>query len=234
NMADCHDAVYKIMSYITFYDSLFYASQTCKLWRSVANEILPKFINSNYDIDACFKITKIRFLLTKDTSEFELKDNYPLFVKMCHAFIGRYPKFRVLIFDRRWKDCVSLAIKPVREDDSYIVYESEELPPAWRLRTLKWKIACPLFSPNKPETQYVGANENTQIVPDDLCYQWFKRGNEYKQDDEEVVIGSAGGWNSFKCCCAIKLLPDTNEIKVIDDSDSFLVPEPTFEGYAFK
>lgn len=202
-MADCYDVVLPIMKFISNFNTLFAASQVCRLWRDVANEVIPKL---PFDDDIYFKITKIRFLLEKDNSEFAFRENYPLFAKMCHKFSGKYPNFKVSIFDRWWKNSVTLPLVPVSEDDKYIIYESNDVPPTWKLKTLKWKVFCPVFTSNK-SVDYVPVKENTQIVPDDLCWQWFQTGNKYKNDDEQVVIGSAGGWTAFHCCCAIRLLP---------------------------
>lgn len=202
-MTDCYDVVLPIMKFISNFETLFMAAQVCRLWRDVAKQVLQKF---PLDDNICFKITKVRFLLEKDCTSFEFRENYPLFAKMCHAFSGKYPNFKVAIFDRWWKNSVTLPLTPVSEDDEYIIYESNELPPSWKLKTLKWKILCPVFTSSN-SIGYTVANENTQIIPDDLCWQWFQTGNKYKNNDEQVVIGSAGGWRAFHCCCAIRLLP---------------------------
>ena len=60
-------------------------------------------------------------------------------------------------------------------------------------------------------TRFCGRAENreygSQITSADLSTGMFATGNDYIQQDEQVVIGSLGAiGGSFKCCCAIQII----------------------------
>lgn len=187
-MADCYDIVYLILKSITDFESLFYASQVSILWRQTAKQIMPQFIE-NYDREVYFKITKIRFLLDLDKKDRVIYSP------------------NVLIHGPLDCDNIVLGIKPVYEDENYVVYESDELLPLWKFRVLSWQIVFWITGPNDECDEIIVAR-SSQITPDDLNSVYFKTGNKYKQENEDFVIGSTGGGYVFHCCCGVKLLPD--------------------------
>lgn len=188
-MVDCHDVIYNILERLDNFKDLFNASHVSSLWRKIAKNLMPNLTN-NYIIDIHFKITKIRFLLER-IIHYDL-DTY------------NYPEYDIEILSKDKKTSLKHRIYPIKSDDKYIVYESKDnLSNIGKLKVLTWKI-CHLI---RDDSYFEPVIYNTQIVPDDLSWQYFETGNKYCQDDEQVVIGSAGGFYTIHCCCAIVLLP---------------------------
>ena len=207
------------------YRTIMNASMTCKTWRRVVNECLPKLMQKG-NIDVCFKITRVRFLLEKG-----LRNLASAEAKKYHAKNGKHQSFQVVICDRP-EEYIIVPIEAVSEDDKFIVYESNYLFPAWRLKSLKWLILEHFYNPHGPKADrwrwvpYFGCDnfhgrklqcESASQSPNtDLSWQLFDIGKKYKRKDEQVVIGSNELpyhpivdilENTFRCCCAITLLP---------------------------
>jgi hypothetical protein len=184
-MTDCYDIVFNILERIKDFNDLFYASQVCSLWHQIAKTLIPK-LTDNPNIRIPFKITKIRFLLEKLSNL-----SYHQYTN-CNLIIqgkNKVQKFNII---------------PIKEDDKYIIYESDVVPIPFKYIVLRWRIETQHHIDLDIESPY---NFNTQVVPDDLSWQYFKTGNKYITDAEQVVIGSAGGFSKFHCCCGIQLLP---------------------------
>ena len=213
-----YDFLSLITHKITDFETIFNAGQTCTLWKRVVRDQLPEIIKYKR-LDVCFKITKIRFLLDRYRPDISSvpSENLPLLAKMCYAIGGTYPVFQLEIYDYDWKNYSVFLIKPVSVDNDHIVYESDQTVINHRLKSLKWRILCPFFDVNTKETSYLPVSkqsdnviieQNTQIAPDDLCWQYFETGKRYQKEGEQVVIGSMYPDNAFHCCCAVILLPE--------------------------
>lgn len=164
------------------FKTLRMASMTCKNWRKIYEKVLRKLVYRDTLPDfwdtVYFKITKLRFLHRNG-------DGSP----------GREPT--VHIYDRWWKNTLEFKLHPVRNDKDYTVYESDACV-ILRLKTLRWRMSgC--WATEK--------TEGTQIVPSDLNISMFQTGNEYKQPEDQFVIGSIGMDEGWACCCGIKLIP---------------------------
>lgn len=200
---------------VTDFDTLVNAAQVCRTWRRVVNEILPKFM-AQRPAKVGFKITKVRFLLDKDRTY--LKNNLvycnPLkIVQVCKEKTQQLPTFSVQLYNNTKSSSVSLLLNCVSEDDDYYVYESQKVPPAWRLAYLKYTIKWSEDGRNwQPFWNYITGDKKDKMETGyhypsaDLSWQYFGTGNDYKQPGEQVVIGSTGGFCAFHCCCAVQLL----------------------------
>lgn len=201
-MTDCYDIVYEILKRIKDFDGLFYASQVCQLWRLVGKSLMPN-LTDNLNMKAAFKITKVRFLFDK------IKDlslnNYSSCNVIFYGHIQVNFSDNLLFYECTNKE-QKITINPVREDDTYIIYESDTIPIPYKYFSLKWKIEPHINNIIcEPSNFY-----NIQVIPDDLSWQYFKTGNKYiNNESEQVVIGSRGNNfpSTFHSCCAIQLLP---------------------------
>ena len=211
---------------VTDFDTLANAAQVCRTWRRVVNELLPKFMakmTAMMPAKVGFKITKVRFLLDK---KFFNPKNSPAYcnplkiVQLCKEKTEQFPTFAVQLYNNTKSSSVSLLMNCVSEDDDYYVYESQEVPPAWRLTYLKYKIKWSEDGRNwQLFWNYVTGDKKHVMETGyhypyaDLSWQYFGTGADYQQPGEQVVIGSIGGFRSFHCCCAIQLLSLVNSAK---------------------
>jgi len=197
---DSYDVLYLIFHHFDNQADRRNASLTCNLWNSVIHDLTKKFVE-NYKSKYSFKVTKVRFLVRKKTI---IPTNIPLLINMFKAIAKRYPILHCRIFNTETEYC-ELPIYPISEDNEFIIYESNESVPAWKLERLKWQVFCKEYNPSTKKSNKVLLHSNYQIVYDDLCYYYFRTGLRYRSNDEEIVIGSTG--NDICCCCAISLLP---------------------------
>jgi hypothetical protein len=215
---------------VTDFATLVTVSQVCRNWRRVVKQLLPELM-AQLRFAPWFKVTRVRFLLDRERPE--QYDCNPL--QIHHQWdqntTGQRPIFGVEIFSNSKELSVVLPLVFVNEDPRYFVYESTQVPPAWRLRVLKYRILWSQgeldqngnqkWLPFRQQADDLGnwgygslERENGyQMVDADLSWQMFGTGRRYQEDDEQVVIGSTGGWNAFHCCCAIQLMsPGKREV----------------------
>jgi hypothetical protein len=221
------DVLILITEYLTDFVSIMTVSRVCHNWEQAVRYILPK-MKVKHNIETYFKITKVRFLMDRIAPNMESipphRSPYSM-AKIFKAMNRPDPIFHVKIYSNTKAKYVVLPLQCVGEDQNNYIYESNQLPPAWRLKRLRCEI---LWANRKcakldnPELQTFGVkqhhdkNTHTQIqnetsthsADNDLSWQTYTAGRKYEQENEQVVIGSTNtNNNSFNCCCAIKLLP---------------------------
>mgnify|MGYP001763930216 CR=1 FL=1 len=189
---DCHDTLYSIFLHLNNQKDRANASQVCRLWNLLMKETIPKFIQ-NWKNKFSYKITKIRFLVYKESLSDSTKSSEALITRLNN---GSSPRLFLQIENGNKGFYTYLSL--TKQNKRFFVYESDNDPPNWRLRILKWTIMM------ERNSQVVQLAHNTQIAPDDTNYCYFRTGDDYKMHENDIIIGSASQ-NVF-CCCSIGLL----------------------------
>ena len=99
------------------------------------------------DFDTYFKITKVRFLIRKDAVG---SGQQPLMQMMRehNEKFGSYFPMYIELYEMHANNKINeknfrCEIVPVNEDDTYLLYESNVIPPAFVYNKLGWKILVP-------------------------------------------------------------------------------------------
>lgn len=204
------DPLRLVIFQIQDFATLTNASQVCRTWRRIVKQVLPELIEQLRFPHVSFKITRVRFLLEKlDNDRYFNLHN----CKFIDILLHRMPFLMVVICSNLKKIPVKLPLHMVSEDERYYVFESPNCPPAWKLKSLSYEIQWSndgiAWQPFRSRDTNYEISETGRHYPDaDLSWQMFGTGLRYQKPDDQVMIGSAGGFNSFHCCCAIQLLPE--------------------------
>lgn len=190
---------------ITDFETLMNFSLVCKTWNRVVKELLPELME-NGKFHAWFKITKVRFLLEKKPSDLWVnEDSSPLEMVRSSIFFGEeFPEFRVKLLSNTEKEHV-LSLEYVRDDKRCYVYESTELPPAWRLRTLRYQILRFETTTNEWTefcTQQNFSKQDTKMMTDEWTQSWTPQ-DSHNQGTKTILetgchyVGADLSWQMF-------------------------------------
>ena len=101
---------------------------------------------------------------------------------------------------------------PVFEDDTYVCYESEFVPPAWKMPLLQWEIYFPVLVGQTSKIEFVRVETNSDAYIQYVYLRDLDLRQKYVPNDitigEQKYVSIGGQKKNYDvmCCCSVAVV----------------------------